>query len=128
MTDRTRINPFMARATTGRGKQSVGYNRASKQESSLARKIGGYKVPASGSGRIKGDVRKKGALRIECKCTQNKSFSVTRDMMDKIEAAALANDEIPAIHIEVLDETGKVVREAVVMDAGDFTALVGGMK
>ena len=46
-------------------------------------------------------------MRIEAKTTKNKSFSVTRDMIRKIEDAALTNNEIPVMVIEFINEQGK---------------------
>ncbi len=90
-----------------RGKQSVSHVRSPKQELELANRFKGALVPGSGSGHQKGDVKGcYGIIRIEAKTTKNKSFSVTRDMLNKIEEAALCNTEIPAIVIEFIDERG----------------------
>jgi Holliday junction resolvase len=64
---------------------------------------------------VKGDVRKKRVLRLECKCTKNKSFSVTREMVEKIENAALGAGEVPAILIEFLGPDGKPLHEVAVV-------------
>ena len=117
-------NPFMDRMTKGKGSQSKGYQRAPKQEKKIAKKLGGHTILGSGSGRRKGDVQAGGIARIECKCTQHKSFSVTRDMIDKIRAAAACNDEVAAIHIEFLDELGKVADEVYVVLATDLEELI----
>ena len=90
-----------------RGKQSVSHVRSPKQERELAKRFNGKLVPGSGSGHEKGDVKGcHGLIRIEAKTTKNKSFSITRDMVNKIEDAALTNTEIPAIVIEFIDERG----------------------
>lgn len=90
-----------------RGKQSVSHVRSPKQESELAIRFNGTLVPGSGSGHQKGDVKGcNGVIRIEAKTTKNKSFSVTREMINKIEDAALCNTEIPAMVIEFINEQG----------------------
>jgi hypothetical protein len=63
----------------------------------------------------KGDVRIPNVLRIEAKTTKYKSFSVTMDMLDKIEHAALSATEIPAIVIEFNDGNGRKLREVAVV-------------
>lgn len=87
---------------------SASHRRAPKQEKELAERMKGRRVPGSGSGSEKGDVKKAhGIYRIEAKTTKNKSFSVTRDMIDKLEIAALPHNEVPALIVEFIDETGK---------------------
>lgn len=88
-------------------KQSKAYHASSGLEKKLAKKVGGYRTSGSGNKREKGDVRLRGQLRIEHKATQNKSFSVTREMLEKIENAARGCDEIPLLVVEFLDERGK---------------------
>ena len=80
---------------------------APKMEKKIAQRLGGVRVKGSGSGAEKGDVRVKNVLRVEAKCTAKKSFTVTREMVEKIERHALASGELPAIEIEFLDEKGK---------------------
>jgi hypothetical protein len=96
--------------------QSKGYHRAKKQEKELSVRMQGRRVPGSGSGSEKGDVKKCfGVVRIEAKTTGNKSFSVTRDMVRKIEEAALSSNELPAIVIEFIDELGNPEMEVAVV-------------
>ena len=64
---------------------------------------------------MKGDVRVRGIARIECKTTSRKSFSVTREMIDKIENAAVAAGELPVLVIEFLDRAGKPSGSVLVM-------------
>lgn len=97
------------------GVKTNSHYRAPKQERQLADRLGGRTVKGSGVGAEKGDVRIKGVLRIEAKCTRNKSFSVTREMVEKIENAALGSGEVPAIVIEFLDEKGNPVAELAVV-------------
>lgn len=69
----------------------------------------------SGNGNEKGDVRVKGLARIEAKTTKNKSFSVTRDMLSKIEEAAVTSGELPAFVVEFVDERGRPQGEVAVV-------------
>jgi len=81
-------------------KQHSSVQRSHNQETEIANEIGGRKTLASGALDEKGDVRIKGVVRIEAKTTQHKSFSVTREMIHKIEEAAVAFGEIPVIVVE----------------------------
>ena len=87
---------------------SPAHQRSPHQERDAAKRLGGRVVKGSGSGPEKGDVRVKGVLRLEAKCTSKNSFSVTREMVRKIEEAALGAGEVPAIEIEFLDADGAV--------------------
>jgi hypothetical protein len=87
------------------------HHRAPKQERQLAIRVQGRVTPQSGAGAVKGDVRVRGILRIEAKTTIHKSFSVTLDMIRKIEAAASSCGEAPAMVIEFLDSSGKPIKE-----------------
>ena len=78
--------------------------RSPEQEQEMAELIGGEKIPGSGSKTQKGDVRKKGIVRIENKTTSKKSFRVTREMIDKIEEASLQYNELPIIEVEFFEE------------------------
>ena len=97
--------------------QSAGYNRAKKQEKELSVRMRGQLVPGSGSSTQKGDIKGcfDGLVRIEAKTTGAKSFSVTRDMVRKIEDAALPNNELPAIVVEFIDEDGNPEMEVAVV-------------
>lgn len=88
--------------------------RAPKQEAELARRIGGRTTRGSGSGNEKGDVRLNRVCRIEAKTTKNKSFSVTREMVEKIETAAVCHGELPALVVEFNDGGRKTMEVAVV--------------
>lgn len=97
--------------------QSKGYHRAKRQEKELSIRMGGALVPGSGSSVQKGDVKGcfGGLVRIEAKTTGAKSFSITRDMVRKIEDAALPNNELPAIVVEFIDELGNPQMEVAVV-------------
>lgn len=95
-------------------KQSPSHKRAPEQESEWAAQLKGRKTLASGSlPGDKGDVVTP-LLRIECKTTSAKSFSVTREMVQKIETEALSTSRIPGIVIEFNDNGKKVMEVAVV--------------
>jgi hypothetical protein len=100
--------------------------RAPKQERSLAAKLGGRTTSASGSKSEKGDVRVKGVLRVEAKCTRKKSFSVTLEMIEKITNAATltADVEIPAMHVEFLDPNGARLVGLYVVREDDFEEMI----
>lgn len=83
-------------------------------ERELALRVGGRLTPASGARDVKGDVRKKGVMRIEAKTTAHKSFSVTLDMVRKIEEAALSGGETPALVVEFTDNGKPICQVAVV--------------
>jgi hypothetical protein len=94
--------------------------RSKKQEKQLAERIGGRTTPGSGSGQYQhGDVKLRKITTIECKTTKHKSFSVTTDLLDKLDAAVFGSGEIPMFEIEL--ELGK--RKAVVM-TGDALDMI----
>lgn len=59
-------------------------------------------------------MRVRGVLRIEAKTTKNKSFSVTREMIEKIESAAAMTGELPFLVIEFIDDTGRSLKQVAV--------------
>jgi hypothetical protein len=76
--------------------------RSKKQEKQLAERIGGRTTPGSGSGQYQhGDVKLRKITTIECKTTKHKSFSVTTDLLDKLDAAVFGSGEIPMFEIEL---------------------------
>lgn len=83
-------------------------------EKELAERVGGRVTPGSGNKDVKGDVRKKKVVRIEAKTTKNKSFSVTLDMIEKIENAALSCNELPIIVVE-FNKDGRKLKEIAVV-------------
>lgn len=108
--------------------QSRAYNHAPVQEREAAKRLGGRTTPASGSLREKGDVRVSGILRLECKATSKKSFSVTRDMVRKITEAGELSGELPAIEIEFLPLAGQFHGRVAVVPAYVLNQLVTGEK
>lgn len=78
-------------------------------EKAAAKRVGGRQTASSGNKWYdKGDVRLKGVTRIECKTTKHASFSVTLEMIDKIEAAVAGAGEVPVIEIELALGQAKV--------------------
>lgn len=85
--------------------QSPAHNRSKVQEREAAKRIGGRVTKGSGSGYEQADVRLRGVVRVECKTTKNKSFSVTGELIEKLEAATFGSGEVPVLQIEL--ELGK---------------------
>ena len=98
-------NPIVDRLVAA-GKQSKAYRASAKLERSLAKRAGGYRTAGSGNKNEKGDVRVRGVTRIEHKATQHASFRVTKEMLEKIELAGRACDEIPIFVVDFLDKRG----------------------
>jgi len=96
--------------------------RAKEQEREVAKRL----VPRSGAGDVKGDVRVRNVIRIECKTTKNASFSVTLDMVRKIEDAAVAAGEMPAIIVEFNDGNGNKLHELAVVPVYAINELIRG--
>ena len=108
--------PRAERKGTGKHNSTgVSHARSVQQELELAHKHGGKVTPGSGNQHMKGDVRIERVMRIEAKTTIAKSFRVTREMVQKIEDAALPYGEIPAIVIEFIDEDGNPLKEVAVV-------------
>ena len=120
-------NAFMDKAEKTRN-LSNSHRRSVKQEESLAKKLGGRRTPASGARDIKGDVRIKGISRIEAKTTKNASFSVTREMVDKIEMAAASAGEVPAMVVEFHDGFGKNLKSVAILPMWALETLLDGQK
>lgn len=112
----------LSSATTG----TKSHKRAPKQEKELARRFGGRVTPGSGNKHIKGDIRKKGVVRIEAKTTMARSFSVTLEMINKIEDAALSTNEMPAIVVEFNDGNGRRIKDVAIVPMYVLDLLVNG--
>lgn len=89
--------------------------RAPQQERQRADKLGGQIVKGSGCGFVKGDARIKKLLRLECKNTTAKSFRVTLEMITKIENAAIASGELPALEVEFINDKGKLLQRVAIL-------------
>ena len=110
----------------GDTKLSSSHRRAPKQERELSKKVGGRLTPASGSRDEKGDVRLKSVARIECKTTSKDSFSITKALIHKIEAAAMPAGELPVIVVEFNDgsSTARKLAEVAVLPMWALEALL----
>ena len=120
-------NHFLERAKRTENLTSS-HRRAKKQERELAKSTRGRLVPASGARDVKGDVRVKGVVRIEAKTTKNQSFSVSREMVEKIEAAAVASNEMPVLVVEFNDGNGRKLKELAIMPMYALQTLLDGQK
>ena len=85
----TRVDLRLEEVDGGPRKHKKAFKKAKKtslkQEVDIANELGGRTQPGSGNQRgAKGDIRKKGELRVEAKFTAAKSFSLKREELDKI--------------------------------------------
>ena len=104
-------------------KRGTAARRSRKQERECAKKFGGKVTPRSGAGAFeKGDVRIKGLARVECKTTTKKSFSVTKEIIEKMEGAAMPAGELPVLEIEFL---GNYKNKLYIMPEWAFSLLMG---
>jgi len=117
-------NPHLDRLDRPERRQSTAYRKSKKLEKRTAKKTGGYVTIGSGNKNEKGDVRIRGIARIEHKATQKKSFSITREMLDKIEHASMGHGEIPAVVVEFLDERGNSIKQVAVIPFQDLAELI----
>lgn len=109
------------------GQQSKAYRASAGLEKDLAKRVKGYRTAGSGNKNEKGDVRLRGVARIEHKATQNESFRVTKEMLQKIELAARGCDETPILIVDFLDERGQSVgNEIACIPFKDLLDLING--
>ena len=96
-----------------------------KQERRNAALLGGRTQPGSGAGaRFKGDVRKFGEYRGESKFTFAASYSLTREVLEKI-TAECKHGEKPLLFLDFKSkETSRTHGSYVVMHESDFEELV----
>lgn len=120
-------NPFIDRENRKK-KQSTGYWRSAKQEKETAKKLKANLVSGSGCGKKKGDVFIDGVLRLECKTTEKKSFSLKREIVEKIQNAAIGSGEIPAVYIEFINDKGTPDMEVAVVPTWAFELLLDSYK
>jgi hypothetical protein len=120
-------NPFAERAAKT-ANLSNSHRRSRKQESSLAKSLGGRVTAGSGNKDVKGDVRVKGVARIEAKTTKNASFSVTREMINKIETAAANSGEVPALVVEFHDGFQKSLQSVAIVPMWALESLIANQK
>lgn len=122
-----RKNPFMRRQEET-ANLSNSHRRSKRQEKQLSIAMSARQTPASGSRDVKGDLRIKGVARIEAKTTKNKSFSVTMDMVEKIENAAVMSGEMPAIVVEFNDGLGHALKSVAIIPLYALETLLEGQK
>ena len=67
-----------------------------------------------------------GVFRIECKTTQQKSYSLTRETFYKLASVASATGEIPIMDIEFLNERGNVECNLAVLPLEALKKLLNG--
>lgn len=83
---------------------NVNQARSRVQERRIAKETGGKLTRGSGSGNEKGDVRMRDVFRLEAKTTIHKSFSVTAEIIDKLEAAVpVGSREIPILQVDIMN-------------------------
>jgi hypothetical protein len=124
MPSRPSDSPLLSRLDRPDRKQSVAYRKSKKLEKGVAKRTRGYVTTGSGNKNEKGDVRVRGVARIEHKATQKKSFSITREMLDKIVNAAIGHGEIPAVVVDFLDARGNSIQEVAVIPLSDLLELI----
>ena len=81
--------------------QTPSHARSRAQEKETAQRTGGEQTPRSGAGFIKGDVRKRGILRVENKTTKHASYSITIDTIQKLEDSVAGTEEVPFLQVEL---------------------------
>jgi hypothetical protein len=108
--------------------RSEGQRKSKLQENRAAKELGGYVQKASGASDFaKGDVRKAGDLRVECKTTSKKEFSLKFSDLLKIQDEAMKGGaEDWVFQIEFQGQMGQNQKLAVML-WGTYEA-VGGIK
>ncbi len=93
----------------GQNRRYRAANYSPKQECRVAKLVGGKNTPASGAKEIKGDVRLKGLLRIECKATEKSIYLLSYRVIDKIKEQALSCAELPCVQVDFIGDISKKV-------------------
>jgi hypothetical protein len=81
--------------------QTPSHARSRVQEKETAQRTGGKQTKASGALNEKGDVRVKNVARLENKTTVHDSFSVSVDLVEKLENSVAGSDEMPVMQVEL---------------------------
>ncbi len=99
--------------------------KASRRERKIAERIGGRAQPGSGNqAHAKGDVRKKGHWRVQDKTSRNKSFPLTRQLINEIRSQCSYGEKF-AITVGFLNKmTQREEDEVVVIDKNVWEELV----
>lgn len=96
-----------------------------RQEHELAGATGARQQKGSGClPGLKGDVRKKGVFRAECKYTRNKSYRLTKEELIKIRGECYVG-ETPVLDIAFLDQYGRTDERWVVIPYDVWRAQYG---
>jgi len=95
--------------------RTQGQRKSQLQEKRTARDLGGRVQPGSGARDFaKGDVRKVGKVRVECKTTGAKSYALKISEIQKIKAESLNGFEDWAMQIEFQGGLGNNKKVAVI--------------
>lgn len=70
-------------------------------ERAVCKRLEATPTPRSGAGAVQGDARVRGDIRIECKATEKKSYSVTLATWRSIAATAAAGREEPVLAVRI---------------------------
>ena len=97
--------------------QSAAHRSAPAQEERAAKLIGGRTTPGSGAGYQKGDARRRGLVRVECKGTVHDSFRVTAKLIEKLEVDTFGSGEVPVMEVELGVRDGKPGKKVYVVPA-----------
>lgn len=95
------------------------------QERRVAEEIDGKVQPGSGAPKFyKGDVRKEGDLRVECKTTASKSYSLKLAELDKIRSeAVVGGEESWALQVEFKPDGAVAGKRFAVIDWYEYVQL-----
>lgn len=115
----------MTLATPKRLKAPENLRNARRHEAETAARIGGRVTKGSGNGAEKGDARARGLVRAECKVTKARSFSVTLEMLEKIERAGALAGENPVLVVRFVGADGAPIKECCVVPAWILDQLGG---
>lgn len=102
----------------------IAQDHSAIQEQRVATDYCGYTTTGSGNKDTKGDVRITRVMRIECKATTKKSFSITREMLDKLKYDCLGFDEIPCIQVDFISPRGEIIEQVAVTPINIIRTLI----
>ena len=104
--------------------QSKAYNYSKRQEREVNKRFSAWATAGSGNKTTKGDGRVKGKLRIECKATSKKSYSLKKDDWLRIRENAQGLNESVMYVVDFLDEDGEPELELITVDVREFGPLL----
>jgi hypothetical protein len=97
--------------------------RSMRQERELASATGGRQQRGSGClPGYKGDVRKRGHFRAECKFTKNKAYRLTKEELSKIRSEC-SFGETPVLDVTFTDSNGRTDERWVVLPYDEWLRL-----